>query len=199
VLKPCGIKEAYFKRDDAVKARMAAQYEYKTGITDHVIAQQTARCGDGVLVNVGKDIDFAMWSEYESGGAGLVLSVPEYAKFADALACGGRTSVGERILSDGTVDLLRTNQLTEKMMPSFKWVQMKGYGYGLGVRTLIDRAAAGFCGKSGEFGWGGAAGATLLSDHDTGFSYCYAHHMLNPQEAYYQPRLRNVAYACFMR
>jgi hypothetical protein len=46
----------------------------------------------------------------------------------------------------------------------------------------------------GEFGWGGAAGATLLADTRYGVGVFYAHHMLNPLEWYYQPRLRNVVY-----
>ena len=63
---------------------------------------------------------------------------------------------------------------------------------------MINRAAAGFNGISGEFGWGGAAGATILADADGEVAYFYAHHMLNPQEEYYQPRLRNVVYSCVM-
>ena len=79
------------------------------------------------------------------------------------------------------------------------WSQLRGYGYGLGVRTLVDVAASGTTGKVGEFGWGGAAGATVLVDQDAGLSMFYAHHMLNPQEEYYQPRLRNVLYHCISR
>ena len=39
----------------------------------------------------------------------------------------------------------------------------------------------------------------LLSDSKLGFSYFYSHHMLNPQEDYYQPRLRNAAYESFYK
>ncbi|MBQ2847652.1 MAG: hypothetical protein IJE74_05290 [Clostridia bacterium] len=46
---------------------------------------------------------------------------------------------------------------------------------------------------------GGAAGATVLVDPDTGLLMFYAHHMLNPQDHIYQPRLRNVLYACINR
>ena len=48
----------------------------------------------------------------------------------------------------------------------------------------------------GEFGWGGAAGASVYVDTDLKLGVFYAHHMLNPQEEYYQPRLRNVLYTC---
>lgn len=62
--------------------------------------------------------------------------------------------------------------------------------------TMTDRAAAGSNGSVGEFGWGGAAGANVLMDADLNLAVVYAHHMLNPQEEYYQPRLRNVIYSC---
>ena len=35
-----------------------------------------------------------------------------------------------------------------------------------------------------------------LIDTDLNLAVFYAHHMLNPQEDYYQPRLRNVIYSC---
>ena len=40
-------------------------------------------------------------------------------------------------------------------------------------------------------------GATVLVDDEREIGSFYAHHMLNPQESYYQPRLRNVLYSCF--
>ena len=82
-------------------------------------------------------------------------------------------------------------------MAAFNWPQMKGYGYGLGVRTLVDKSA-GSPGSLGEFGWGGAAGANILIDPALKLSVFYAHHMCNPQEPYYQPRLRNVIYSCIL-
>ncbi|MBP3691673.1 MAG: hypothetical protein J6I80_00345, partial [Clostridia bacterium] len=63
----------------------------------------------------------------------------------------------------------------------------KGFGYGLGVRT-IDNGE--FC----EFGWAGAAGANIMVDCKNNVGLFYAHHMLNPQEDYYEPRLRRALY-----
>ena len=59
---------------------------------------------------------------------------------------------------------------------------------------MINRADAGSIGSIGEFGWGGAAGATALIDPKLNLGVFYAHHMKNPREDYYQPRLRNVIY-----
>ena len=100
---------------------------------------------------------------------------------------------GEKIISSGTIDLMRTYQLNDKLLKDFNWKQLKGYGYGLGVRTLMDMSTSG---NYGEFGWGGAAGATALIDPDLKLSMFYTHHMKNPHEEYYQPRLRTVLYTC---
>lgn len=40
-------------------------------------------------------------------------------------------------------------------------------------------------------------GATVLVDDEREIVSFYAHHMLNPQESYYQLRLRNELYSCF--
>ena len=78
-------------------------------------------------------------------------------------------------------------------MKNFVWPQLKGYGYGLGVRTMIDPSIGT---PLGEIGWGGAAGANALIDVDNNISFFYAHHMLNNQESYVQPRLKNILYEC---
>ena len=53
---------------------------------------------------------------------------------------GGTGANGARILSPRTVDLMRMNQLSEAQMRDFNWIQMAGYGYGLGVRTMVSPA-----------------------------------------------------------
>jgi len=79
---------------------------------------------------------------------------------------------------------------------SFDWPRFQGYGYGLGVRTMMDRSVTGSTGPVGEFGWGGAAGAYVLLDPENGVTAYYAQQMLNNQEDYVHPRLRNLIYAC---
>ncbi len=140
---------------------------------------------------------FRLGSEYESGGGGLISSVDDYISFAAALAAGGKGEKGELILSRGTVELMRTNQLSDSVLPSFIWPQMEGYGYGLGVRTMLNPKASPFDGKTGEFGWGGAAGAYVMMDPDRELSVFYAQHMLESMEAYVHPRLRQYVYEGF--
>ena len=195
-----GMTETYYHNDDVID-RIAEQYRFENSDeTDIVKLQSSANAGNGGrVVNVGKRVSHVYGSEYDSGGAGITTSVSDYSKFVSALANGGIGANGGQILSSTTIELMRTNQLSEAQAVNFSWSQLKGYGYGLGVRTLVDRAKSGTCGSIGEFGWGGAAGATVLVDPDLKLSMFYAHHMLNPQEEYYQPRLRNVLYTCLGR
>jgi len=181
--------------------RVAKQYEFRDSDEEDIVSLQAGEISlnDGKIIGVSKECGHVLGEEYDSGGAGITTSVSDYSKFLSALANGGIGPTGERILMPKTIDLLRTNQLNENTMKNFDWPQLSGYGYGLGVRTMLDAEKSGFLGNRGEFGWGGAAGATALIDPELKLSMFYAHHMLNPQEAYYQPRLRNALYACLKK
>lgn len=186
---------SYYHAPKNVTEKMAAQYIYETDITDIVKLQQTKNRNGTVKRTNGKN-HLVFGEEYDSGGAGIITTVSDYALLTAALANQGLGINNNRILSPATVELLKTNQLNHEQLKSMNWQQLKGYGYGLGVRTMIDKAAGGSNGTLGEFGWGGAAGATALADTENKLAMFYAHHMLNPQEEYYQPRLRNILYSC---
>ena len=51
--------------------------------------------------------------KYESGGAGLVSTVEDYIRFADALACGGQSKDGYSVLGEEALQALTTDQVTE--------------------------------------------------------------------------------------
>lgn len=197
IFDPLDVHAVY--HNESVQDKMAVQYEYIDGNAASTIDQQAGKVagGDGYYQPVGPKAILDLGPEYDNGGGGITTTINDYSKFCVALANGGVGATGEKILSAGTIDLLRTNQLNAEQIKTFAWPQLKGYGYGLGVRTLIDKAA-GTTGNIGEFGWGGAAGATVLVDPELKLSVFYAHHMLNPQEDYYQPRLRNVVYSCIL-
>lgn len=195
-----GMEDATFDAA-TVLDRMAVLYRFVDGSAQNNIAQQSGKSagGDGYVRREGSNIGtFMMGPGYDSGGSGITATVGDYSKFCAALGNGGVGATGEKILSAGTIDLLRTNQLNPQQQKAFNWSQLKGYGYGLGVRTLVDKALSGTTGNVGEFGWGGAAGASVWVDPALKMSVCYAHHMLNPQETYYQPRVRNVIYKCLL-
>ncbi len=197
IFEPLEMNDTFYHNEN-VRDRMAQQYQFINSENDDIVeAQKTASRQGGTLINVGKRNSLVFGDEYDSGGAGIVTTVSDYAKFAQALALKGKGMNRERILSEGTVELLRANQLNDNQMKYFDWDVARGYGYGLGVKTMMSRALSGSTGSVGAFSWGGAAGASIFVDPDEKLSLFYAHHMLNPQEGYYQPRLRNVLYTCF--
>jgi len=132
----------------------------------------------------------------ESGGGGLISSVNDYAKFANTLCNGGTSENSYRLLGKATVELMRTNQLDKKRKCDYNWESHAGYGYGLGVRTLMDRAAGGSNSCIGEFGWAGMLGTYVSMDPTAELTYVYAQQLMPSKESYIAPRLRNTIYAC---
>ena len=177
--------------NEEVQSQMASLYRYVTGdITDPVILQSGLYPqGEGYWKEIqDKTSHYVFGPEYDSGGAGITGTTEDYAKLCAALAASGKGLTGERILKPETVALLRQNTLNEAQQTDFNWPQLKGFGYGLGVRTVLPGAA------TGEFGWGGAAGSSVFVDSDAQACLFYAAHMLNPMEEYYQPRIRRAFY-----
>jgi CubicO group peptidase (beta-lactamase class C family) len=61
---------------------------------------------------------------------------------------------------------------------------------------MVDPAKAGALSPCGEFGWGGAAGVWVIIDPDNRLALVYTQHMLNNQEHFISPRIRNILYGC---
>lgn len=137
---------------------------------------------------------FNLSEEYQSGGAGLTSCTEDYAVFLDAIACGGVGKNGKRILYSKTVELMGTNHLKGKQCDDFYKLR-PGYGYGLGVRTHVDKAASGSLSPIGEFGWDGAAGAFSMVDTKNKISLTYFQHVHN-WDIKIQKEMRNALYAC---
>lgn len=131
-------------------------------------------------------------AKYEAGGAGLFSSVADYIKFATMLACGG-TYKGERIIGRKTIDLMRDNHLNEVQMKDFTNSYLDGYGYGLGVRTLVNRGRVSNS-SIGEFGWTGAMGTYVAIDPSEKAAVVYMHNSNPNMEEYTHHRVRNIAF-----
>ena len=93
------------------------------------------------------------------------------------MACNGIGANGAQILTKESIDALRTNQMgTFVRDPHFSCATGPGYGYGLGVRTLIDKSQ-GQRSPLGEFGWDGANGAFLIVDPENNLSFSFMQHI----------------------
>jgi len=100
---------------------------------------------------------------FESGGAGLVSTIDDYAKFANMLMNKG-TYNGKEILSKRTVEFLTTSTLNANQQKGIEtWQTLCGYSYGNLMRVMVDPTKAGDFASAGEYGWDGWLGAYFLN------------------------------------
>lgn len=164
IFDPLGMADTGFCVPEAKRHRLAAQYTCPQ---------------PGTILRAPMTNSFQLTDRYESGGAGLYSCVEDYSRFSDAMANGGVGITGAQILKPETIDLLRTEQMSSYVMNNnFSTAAGPGYGYGLGVRTLISKAE-GQRSSLGEFGWDGAAGSYLLIDPAVGLSIVFGMHVLS--------------------
>jgi CubicO group peptidase (beta-lactamase class C family) len=121
-----------------------------------------------------------------SGGAGLVSTPEDYARFLQALLNGG-TLDGRRILSPKTVQLMTTDHLGELY-------QAPGMGFGLGFSIVQDVGARGVPGSVGEFAWGGAYHSTYWVDPVEDLVVVYMTQVIPAQGLDDHGRLRTLIY-----
>ena len=90
-----------------------------------------------------------------AGGAGLLSTARDYARFLEAMRNGGILG-NTRILAPRTVELMTTNQ-------SGTLHSTTGLGFGYGFQTT-DRYGANGMDSVGAFGWSGAYGTQYRVD-----------------------------------
>ena len=113
----------------------------------------------------------------------------------DALARGGISADGVRIIGEDTLKLMRENEISA-VRDSWQWEQYRHYNYGLGVYTLDDPVALGVPNAPRKiFGWCGAAGYHVIIDMDNKLSLVYAEQMHNSQEPTFLKLMREGLYA----
>lgn len=100
---------------------------------------------------------------FESGGAGLVSTADDYAKFASMLIHGGVHN-GTRLLSENAVKIMSTDYLTPVQRKTCDWDQCRGCGYSCLNRVLTDPSECEGVGNIGEYGWDGWLGTYYCND-----------------------------------
>ena len=131
--------------------------------------------------------------EHEQGWARLYSTVEDFSHLMQMLSEGGIYK-GKRLLSPTTINMMRTNGLSETQLRDYTNPYEKGYGYGYGVRTLIDKAAGDHSGGLGSFGWTGGFGTWCEADPEDGVSITYMHNLMPDDELYTHHRVRAVSY-----
>ena len=155
------------------------------------LAQQFIQNEKGEIVPMEQSCCYQLSENYESGGAGLISCTEDYAVFADALACGGISREGVRILQPETVELMKTNLLGDTSREEIaRNMGRQGYGYGCGVQVLMEPEKIGSKAPAGLFGWDGAAASWISMDTKAKVSAVYIQHVRNCGFAYGEIHLK---------
>ncbi|MCB0113577.1 MAG: serine hydrolase, partial [Caldilineaceae bacterium] len=164
ILKPLGMDETGFHVPEADHHRFATNYSI---FEEMRFGADLSGLPPHPPLHV---LDAAQTSSYLrppamlSGGGGLVSTTADYLRFCQMLLNGGILD-GARLLGPKTVALMRANHLPPALMPiGMKPNLRHGYGFGLGVRVLVDVAASAMTGSAGNYGWSGAAGTYFWID-----------------------------------
>jgi CubicO group peptidase (beta-lactamase class C family) len=159
ITAPLGMKDTQFFLPPAERARLAAVY--MAGGDGKITRAPDGPRGQGAYVD-GPRKSFA-------GGAGLLSTAKDYARFLEMIRRGGALD-GVRILSPRTVALMTSNQVGTLHSPA-------GLGYGLGFETT-DRYGANGLDSAGAFGWAGAYSSTYRVDPESHLVICFMVQML---------------------
>ena len=143
---PLGMKDTYFYLPPDRKARLTTVYA--SGADMRITRAPDGPRGQGNYVD-GPRRSFA-------GGAGLLSTARDYARFLQMLLNGGSLD-GARVVAPKTVALMTTNQTGTLFSQT-------GQGFGLGFSVLEQPGADGRIESVGTFGWGGAYGSTYEVD-----------------------------------
>jgi CubicO group peptidase (beta-lactamase class C family) len=147
ILGPLKMTDTYFLLPEAERDRLAALYE--PGQDGKI-----QRAGDGPTVKgalvYSANAAYRQRQSYCSGGAGLLSTAGDYARFLQMMLNRGELD-GVRVLRPETVDAMTRNQTGGLQL----WIPVHGFafGYGFGVTTQADADSK--KDPVGTFSWGG--------------------------------------------
>lgn len=140
IFEPLGMVDTHFYLPPDKRDRLAAVYSVSESGGLERAPEPGAMVGQGAYVDGPR--------RSYSGGAGLLSTANDYARFLQMLLNGGELG-GTRILSRKSVELMTADHLHDIAFRD-------GVGFGLGFSVVEDLGSRGVPGTVGEFGWGGA-------------------------------------------
>lgn len=182
IFEPLGMRDTdYGAPSEAIQERMATQYLYRPDLGKPVVMKKVC--------------NYNLGTGFDSGGAGVVSSLDDYLKFAEALANGGESRDGYRLLAPETIALWRKDTLTPTQREDYRRGWGDGYSYGLGVATMVDNAEYGASDGLSDFGWGGAAAMRVHICPEARAAVVFMTHLHDiPNRLKFKKELRNSAF-----
>ena len=127
---------------------------------------------------------------FESGGAGLVSTLDDYAAFARMLMNGGKAD-GRRILSEAAVRFMTASQLNETLRKDM-WENLSGYNYSCLMRVCDYPGRAVLFTEKNEYGWDGWLGTYFANLPDQGITFLLAQNVTDAGTTAVTRKCRNI-------
>jgi CubicO group peptidase (beta-lactamase class C family) len=178
ILEPLSMHDTHFYLPEAKSDRLAVVYSANAQGGLERAPDPGDMVGQGAYVE-GPRKSF-------SGGAGLLSTASDYARFLQMLLNGGELD-GVRILSRKTVQLMTVDHLGELQFSD-------GVGFGLGFYVVEDLGARGLPGSIGEYGWGGAYHSTYWVDPQEQLVVVYLTQLIPATQLDDHGKLRTLVY-----
>jgi CubicO group peptidase (beta-lactamase class C family) len=175
ITAPLGMADTRFCLPGAQRERLTVVYA--------LTAQGLSRAREGAL-GQGDYVEAPCVSQ--SGGAGLLSTAQDYARFLTMMANGGALG-SERLLSPTTVALMTRDHVGALY-------GVPGMGFGLGFEVLLDPGRAGRMGEPGQFGWGGAYHTVYWVDPNADLVAVFMTQLLPATGSLLQDRFRVLVY-----
>jgi CubicO group peptidase (beta-lactamase class C family) len=146
IFQPLGMRDTFFRVPPGREAEVAASYDRLKGTLTRAAAAPVV-------------------PGYFGGGGGLTGNAADYFTFSQMLLNGGSLN-GVRILGRKSVELMTDNAIGDLDLRNYisQEHDLKGYGFGLGVRVRKSSGRTGWLGSKGDFGWAGARGTYFWVD-----------------------------------
>ena len=177
---PLGMKDTRFFIAPDQRERLAAVYA--SGPDGRIVRAPEGARGQGHYVE-GPRKNF-------SGGAGLVSTARDYARFLEMIRRGGELD-GVRLLSPRSVALMTSNQIGTIYSQS-----SKGLGFGLGFER-VDRYGANGMASVGSFAWGGAYASRYHVDPEARMTLVFMMQVI-PNTTDMREKFQNLVYSALL-
>ncbi|MEP6675459.1 MAG: serine hydrolase domain-containing protein [Ferruginibacter sp.] len=141
IFVPLNMKDSYFSIPEEKFSRLASLYKMSK---------------EGTLVKATGYFPYPDPQNYFSGGAGLISTAADYARFTQMLLNKGILN-GKRILSRKSVEMMTSNSIGELyIFNPFKHNGIMGDKFGLGFGIRTERGVYDQLESLGSYGWDGA-------------------------------------------
>ncbi len=128
---------------------------------------------------------------FESGGAGLVSTIDDYAAFAQMLLQNGSC-----LLSPKTVEFMTGSRLMPALQNDVnRWESMPGYTYANLLRIMTNPEIAVSMGSRGEYGWDGWLGPYMTNDPANRLTLLIMQQKTGSGTTEYTRKIRNVVFS----